>query len=162
MDLVAKQLLQKDAKDADAGPARLQAFVLDTLALLVDIAEETQRGSLTVEKAAESARAAITLLGNASAHISRERQKKAVKCFSSKVHLLAEDEDIFVSAAPLLLGKLFETKMKEYLESLKCLSSQSKTGKNFYKSRPQPSQGGGSFRGRGGSRRFQPYQQGRS
>ena len=122
LDLVAKKLLQKEAKDADAGLARLQTLVLDTLAPLVDIVEEAQRGSLTVEKAAESAKAAITLLGNVSAHISSERRKKAVKCLSSKVRPLAEDEDIFVGAAPLLLGTLFETKMKAHLESLKCLS----------------------------------------
>ena len=75
-----------------------------------------------MEKAVESARAAITLLGNAATNTSRERRKKVIKCLSKKVHPLAEDEDIFVG--PLLLGKQFEEKMKTHLESLKCLSTQ--------------------------------------
>ena len=35
--------------------------------------------------------------------------------------LLAEDEEAFKGAAPLLFGETFERRMKDHLESLKCL-----------------------------------------
>lgn len=119
---VAKQLLQKDAKQADVNLAKLRSLMLDTVALLVRIVEEAQRNTLTPEQAAEVAKAALSLLGNASAHISKERRRKVIKCLNKKVHPLADEKEVFAEAAPLLLGKVFETKMKSHLESLKCLS----------------------------------------
>lgn len=75
------------------------------------------------------------------------------------MHPLAEDEDIFGDAAPLLLGKLFEMKMKAHLESLRCLSGPD-SSLGFQRSLPQQPRGGGNFRGRGRSqRRFHPYKQ---
>ena len=118
LDPVAKQLLPKEAKDADTSLARLQAFMLDALAPMVDILEEAQKGPLTTEKAAEAARSAILLLGNASTQVAKERRKKVIKCMNKKVHSLADDEEIFIDAPPLLLGKLFEAKMKAHFESL--------------------------------------------
>lgn len=73
LDIVAKQLLGKEAKEADTPLARLQVFILDTLAPMLEIAEEAQKGSLKVEKAGEAARAAIALLGNASCQVVKER-----------------------------------------------------------------------------------------
>ena len=60
----------------------------------------------------------MALLGNASTHISRERRRKVITGLKRKVHPLAKEEDIFVEAAPLLLGKAFEENMKAHLESL--------------------------------------------
>ena len=103
-------------------------------------------------------------LGSASAQFSKERRKKAIKCLNKKVYPLAEDEEIFVGAAPLLLGKTIETKMKSHLESLKCLSSQAEISQNFQRGRPQQPRGSG-YQGRGGGhggqRRFQPYSMGK-
>ena len=162
LDPVAKQLLTKEAKDADTSLARLQAFMLDALAPMVDILEEAQKGSLTIDKAAEAARTAILLLGNASTQVAKERRKRVIKCMNRKVHPLADDEEIFIDAPPLLLGKLFESKMKAHLESLKCLSGSSESSQNFYRGRHQQPRGGGNFRGRGGGqRRFHPYHQNR-
>ena len=122
LDPVAKQLLQIEAKPTDASLAKLQTLVLDAVAPLVSLVEAAETGSLTAGLAAEAAQCALTLLGNASAQMSRERRRKAIMCLNKKVHPLAEEEDIFEDAAPLLLGKVFETKMKAHLESLKCLS----------------------------------------
>ena len=52
------------------------------------------------EQAAEAAKAALSLLGNATAQISRERRKKVILSLNKKVHPLAEDEDTFAEAAP--------------------------------------------------------------
>ncbi len=52
---------------------------------------------------------------------SRDRRKKALKDLNKHVSPLAEDEEMFTEAAPLLFGVSFEKNMKVHLESLKCL-----------------------------------------
>ena len=130
--------------------------ILDEVAPLVNIVEEAQRGALTGEQAAEAAKAAITLLGNASSDVSREIRRKVILSLNKRVHSLAEDEEIFEGAAPLLLGSIFETKMKAHLESLKCLSTFKDRGdrdqQGFRRGHSQyPPRGGGGQRGRGGA-----------
>ena len=148
LDPVAKQLLQREPKQADASLAKLQGLFLDGVAPLVHIVEGSQQGTLTTDQAAEAAKAPLTLLGNASAQLSRERRKKVISCLNKKVHPLAEEEDIFEEAAPLLLGKVVETKMKAHLHSLKCLSGSVERDMYFWQSRPQHStrRGGGNYR----------------
>ena len=68
-----KQNLTKDVKDADSNAARLQTFNFDAVAPLVFILEEAQKGTLTTKSAAEAAKAALLLLGNASAQMEKER-----------------------------------------------------------------------------------------
>ena len=65
---------------------------------------------------------AITLLGKASAQVSRLRRKKTLKAVNPEIQDLAE-EDIYSRAAPLLFGEGFEKRMKERTESLKILSA---------------------------------------
>jgi hypothetical protein len=86
LDPVAKQLMQKDQKQADALLARLEMLVLNAMALLVHIVEEAGIGTLSSEAAAEAAKAALSLLGNASANISRERRWKAITSLNKKVY----------------------------------------------------------------------------
>ena len=42
--------------------------------------------------------------------------------------MIAEDKEVFHGVAPLLFGNSFERKMKEHLESLKCLRQSPKSG----------------------------------
>ena len=95
----------------------------DAAARLVHLVEEASKGSLTGEQAAEVAKCSLTLLGNGSAHISKERRQRVITSLNKKVHPLADKEEIFAEASPLLLGKVFETKTKGHLESLKCLAA---------------------------------------
>ena len=67
LDPAAKQLLGKEQKQADSALAKVQTP-------LVHLVEEASKGSLTGEQAAEVAKCSLTLLGNASAHISKERR----------------------------------------------------------------------------------------
>jgi len=92
-----------------------------------------------------------------------ERRKWVLKDLNKDLLPLAEDEEAFRGAAPLLFGAAFEKKMKDHLESLKCLrrSMAPKPGTNqfFRKGRSfYPARGGGNFRGRGRGQRFNPYQ----
>ena len=59
--------------------ARLQAFLLNVVAPLVRTVENAQTGSPMIDLAAEAAKSALLLLGNASARMARERRRKAVK-----------------------------------------------------------------------------------
>ena len=63
----------------------------------------------------------MMLLGNASAQMAKERRKTVTKDLNKDLMSLAEDPEMFEEAAPLLFGASFETKMKEHLESFKCL-----------------------------------------
>ena len=75
----------------------------------------SQRGALMAEVAGDAAKAALALLGNAVVHVSKERRKRVIFGLNKKLHPLAEEEDIFTDA---LLGKVFESKTKDHLESL--------------------------------------------
>ena len=99
LDPVAKKLLQKEAKQTDASPARLQTL-LDAVAPPVSLVEAAEKGSLTTGEAAEAARCALILLVNASEQMSRERRQKVIMCLNKKVHPLAEEKDIFEMLHP--------------------------------------------------------------
>ena len=93
-----------------------------------------------------------------------ERRKRVLRDLNKDLLPLAEDQEAFKGAAPLLYGETFERRMKDHLESLKCLrrSMAPKPGTDqfFRKGRSlYPARGGGNFRGRGGGQRYNPYQQ---
>ena len=135
--------VKKEAKDSDGEFARLQAFIHDPAAPLIAMLhdmEQEDEDCLSVEQFKAALYAAIQLLGNASAQVSR----------LTEIQDLAE-EDIFSAAAPYLFGEGFEPKMKDRAESLKILSSAKpqQQNKQFFRgSRPTaPQRGGGSNRG---------------
>lgn len=68
LDLVPQQLLQKEQKQAVASLAKLQTFILDAVAPLVHIVEETQKGVTTSDQAADAAKTTLSLLGNTTEH----------------------------------------------------------------------------------------------
>ena len=113
LDGVVKQNLTKEIRDTDSNVAKLQTLTLDAVAPLVHILEEAQRGSLTVKTAVDAAGAALALLGNASAHMTCERRKRVLRDLNKDLLPLAEDEEVFKGAAPLLFGETFERRMKE-------------------------------------------------
>ena len=63
----------------------------------------------------------MLLLENASAQMAKERWKKFTKDLNKDLMSMAEDPEMFKEAALLLFGTSFEKKMKDHLESLKCL-----------------------------------------
>jgi hypothetical protein len=167
LDPVIKQNLPKEVKDNEANFAKIQTLVLDAVAPLTAILEEATKGSLTAPKAADAAKAALVLLGNASAAISKERRKKIAKELNKDILPLVESDNMFDEAAPMLFGDGFENKVKDHVESLKCLrraitfssSSRGRTSNFFRRGRSSyPARGSSSTRGRGGwQRRFQPF-----
>ena len=117
-----------------------------------------------MKTATEAAGTALALLGNASAHMTCDHRKRVLRNLNKDLLPLAEDEEAFKGAVPLLFGDSFEKRMKEHLESLKCLrrSTAPKSGTDQFFRRGHshyPARGGGSFRGRGRGQRYNPYQQ---
>ena len=81
---------------------------LDAIAPLVFILEEDQKGTHTSLSVAEAAKATSLFLGNASAQMAKERQKKVTKDLNKDLISLREDPEMFEEAAPLLFWASFE------------------------------------------------------
>ena len=76
LDPVIKTLAPQGAKNTDKDLAKLQTFVLDSLAPLTAILENI--GRMSVGEVKEASSTAVELLGNANARISRLRRDKLV------------------------------------------------------------------------------------
>ena len=131
----------------------MQGYVLDAAVPLVNMLESARAGTLNPKDAAESAQQALKLIGNASAHLSSERRRRASTCLNKELSTLVEDEDTFKDAVPLLFGSSFQQKMKEHMEAIRNLKQSTSTpygrGQPFRRGHPPQSRGGGSSRGRG-------------
>ena len=148
VDPVVKAEVGSQTKSADAELARIQTLVLDAVALATVLEDLTVPEGLT-----ESVKLALHYLGNASANISKMRRKKVLKDLNPDLLSLAEQDETFSTAAPLLFGQDFSKKAKEHTEEVKSLRKSAPT-KQFFR-------GGRPFRGitgRGG--RIQPYNRG--
>ena len=148
--------VKQEVKSADTELARLQAFVHDPAAPLLQLIHgtdpSTEGPGLDIEDVMKAAADTIRLLGNASAQISKLRRRKILKVVNPDIQDLAE-EDIFESAAPDLFGKDFESRMKGRAESIKLLgeSKPPPPRKKFFPGgRPTAPQRGGGHFSRGG------------
>jgi len=164
LDPVFKTSLAKsaDVKAVDKELARAQALVLDSVGPLTHLISKVGNEGYTVEEAEETARDALRLVANASMNIAKMRRKRVLKCLNPKMQDMAEEHDLFQSAAPMLFGQGFESKMKERSESLKILSSCSRSRDSSPPPRKKQSffrQGHSSApqRGSGDSKRGRPW-----
>ncbi len=106
--------ISKETKDRDNMLAKAQTLFLDAVSNLLESAlESANSGNLTPEA---SANAALALLGNASANLSKERRKLVVKDLNKDASSLAENDDLFKEAAPMLFGEGFEQKLKNHVK----------------------------------------------
>jgi len=94
LDQVIEQNLSKEVKEADVVAAKLQTLTPDVVAPLVYTLEKAQKGTPTVQSAAKAAKSALVLLGNASAHMTKEMRKKVVKDLNKDSLPLAEDSGV--------------------------------------------------------------------
>ena len=105
------------------------------------ILESAENSQLMNDTSKKASKLALCLLANASAHITKERRKNALKDLNKDLLTLAEDDDRFASVAPMLFGDGFKKTMKEHVEAMRCIrkSSSAKTTESFsLKSRPPP------------------------
>ena len=83
--------------------------------------EEAASKTLTAESATKAAKTALSLIGNASCKMAKDRRKKVLKELNKDLQPLAQVEGTFAEAAPLLFSNGFEKQMKDHVEALKCL-----------------------------------------
>ena len=85
---VVKGSMSKDL-DIDNTLVKLQTLMLDAVAPSVHIVETAQSGNLTIDTSVKAAKLAMHLLVNASAHVSKERRKMALKDLNKDLLTLA-------------------------------------------------------------------------
>ena len=159
LDSYLKQELSTSVKQEDRELAKIQAFVLDALAPLTTILEDTggdQEGGVY-----QAAKAAVQLVGNASAKLSHLRRKKVVSGLNSTLLPLVEEDNNFSKAPPSLFGTEFAQKSKDHVDQVKAIRAlprqRSTPREPFFRGGPPSSRGGGRSsghrQGRGGAYR---------
>ena len=111
LDPVIKTLATQRAKAVDKELAKLQTFVLDSLAPLTAILEYGY--GMSVEEVREASSTAVELLGNANAQISRLRRDKLVSSINKNFVPLEQEDSEFAAASPNLFGLAFSKRAKE-------------------------------------------------
>ena len=158
LDPFMKTEVNSATKSTDKELARIQTFVLDSLAPLTSILEcDNQGGSLSHEEVIIAVKTAVQLIGNTNAQISRLQREKVTCNINKGLLPLVKEEDNFKEAAPLLFGPDFAKKSKEYIEQVKAMRSSivRPERQQFFRSGPPISRGGYSQRSwRGGSLNF--------
>ena len=100
MDSYLKPEVPTSVKSLDRELAKVQSFVLDTLAPLSALLETTKKEEVTIEEVTDAATCAIQLLGNVNARISRLHREKITSSLNKTLVPLSLDDSNFIGAAP--------------------------------------------------------------
>ena len=160
VDSYLKPEISQQGKAVDKDLAKIQTFVLDSLAPLSHLMElDAQGHKINHSEAIGAAQTAIELIGNANAKISHLRRTKVISQLNKSLLPLVEEDSNFGEVAPSLFGPEFARKSKEHVEQVKAMRSVGGTKdsrQQFFRSGPPNSRGGYYRRpGRGGSQNFQ-------
>ena len=120
-DPVIKTLAPQQARSTDKELARIQTFLLDTMALISAILESANE--MAVEDVRETSITASALIGNANAKHSHLRREKLVTAINKNLTPLVQDDLEFAEVVPNLFGPDFSKRAKEYLDQVKTLRS---------------------------------------
>ena len=80
-------------------------LMLDAVEPLVQVLEEAASKTLTAESATKAAKTALSLIGNASCQMAKDRRKKVLKELNKHLQPFAEVEGTF-----LLFGKVLKNR----------------------------------------------------
>ena len=149
-------LAPQTAKAADREWSRIQTFVLDSLAPLTTILDNTD--NMSIEEIREASFTAVELIGNANAKISRLRREKIVSSINkSLVPLVKEDSD-FSEVAPNLFGPEFSKRAKDFVDQVRTLRSSFQAKQDLQSRKPLFRRGHSSERGMARARGGGPNQ----
>ena len=126
LDPVIQAIVPNEATKADGYLLRLQQFWLDMTVLLTAIIETAEEGKLTPELAVSAAQTALVLMGNAHQHMAQERCKRLLMNLNPALKSMANDEESFKNAAPMLFGDEFAKLATERVDQLEAISKFSK------------------------------------
>lgn len=172
LDAFIRPELSQTAKSQDKELAVIQSLVLDAVAPLTALLEHGS--DMTPAVLRETSLAAVALIGNANARISRLRREKILTAVNKSLLPLAKEDEVFTEAPPNLFGSEFARKSKEFIEQLRAIRSAApyrsyqngRGGASYYQKRPPYSKGDfntakkyiqpSSFRGRNRLRMAEP------
>ena len=124
LDSYLKPEISQQGKVADKELAKVQTFILDSLAPLSHLMElDAQGHEISHNEALSAARAAIELIGNANAKISHLRWTKVISQLNKSLLPLVEEDSHFGEVAPSLFGPEFACRSKEHVEQVKAMKS---------------------------------------
>ena len=125
VDQVIRSLAPQSAKASDRELARLQTFVLDSMAPLSALMEllshDTDR--VSIEDIRNATLTATELIGNASAQISHLRREKLMQSINKNLLPLVKEDGAFLEAPPNLFGPDFSKRAKDHLGQVKSLKA---------------------------------------
>ena len=99
LDSFIKSEVPQPVKTADKELGKLQTFVLDALAPLTSLLESDAKGETIIHnQALDASKAAIHLLGNASAQISHMRRTKVIMHLNKSLLPLLEEDSFEIYA----------------------------------------------------------------
>ena len=101
--------------------SRLQQFWLDAVAPLAAILEGAEVGELTPEHAYSAAQVALVFMGSANNHMAQERRKRILMNVNPTLKSMADEENAFQQAAPMLFGEEFAKKATDRVEAIKAI-----------------------------------------
>ena len=165
VDQVIRSLAPQSARTSDRELARLQTFVLDSMAPLSDLMEmishDTDR--VSIEDIKNAPLTATELIGYTSAQISHLRREKLMHSINKNLIPLVKEDGAFLEAPPNLFGPDFSKRAKDHFDQVKSLKAttlptrpQGTTRPGHVFRRGHPS-GRGQARGRGGGLTFPPH-----
>ena len=143
LDKAIAAILPKTAYTYDRFLSKLQQFSMDSLSPLITLLSQVRKGKCTLNDMIPPLEAAISLIGNAAAHLSVERRKALMKHLNRDLKPLAEGD--FPHRGPLLFGERFTSKAKSTADNVKAL-------KGFTAKKPQKG-----FSGGGDQNKRKPY-----
>jgi hypothetical protein len=117
LDHVIRSLVPQSAKSADKKLARIQTFVLDSLAPVTSLLENWEEASK--DEVRDASLAATKLIGNANARISRLRREKLVASMNKNLTPLVKEDGDFTGTVRDLFGADFIKRAKDQVKSLK-------------------------------------------
>jgi hypothetical protein len=161
-----RALIPQQAKSADKDLAKIQSFVLDSLAPITALVEKHQKMSVTDIK--EAALTAVELIGNANGQILRFRREKLVMALNKDLAPLSKDDANFMDVSPDLFGPDFSKRAKEHLDQVRSLKAATNRQpwqhgdrhRRPFSQKGHPSERGAA-RGRGGGPNYKEYRGGR-
>ena len=106
-------------KALDKELSKAQSHIHDKVGPLAHFLARADEDDFSVNEAKSIFRDSVKLIDNTSATISKMRQKRVLKALNLALQEMADEPEVFLSAALLLFGFGFESKMKDHSESFR-------------------------------------------
>ena len=110
-------------KALDKELSKAQSLVHDPVGPLAHFLARADEEDFSVDEAKSIIRDSLKLIGNALANISKMRRIHVLKALNPVLQEMADEPEAFLSAAPLLFGTGFKSKLKDRCELLRILST---------------------------------------